>query len=283
MTRTLGFLALVAFGCDAAVSSDHAAPVDAPIPRMAVGGTAESDSGPVRVRHLANEGVLLAADSAAVVIDGLFGEGLPDYPAVPAATRDSLERALGAYGAIRAVLVTHPHDDHFDPRGVAAHLGANPETIFVGHPEAADAMREGIEGFEAIADRVLAPAIAYGEEVRIVAGGVAVRVLGVPHDGGPDRIGHRAYVVELAGRRFVHTGDGPSAPGDLAPFDLPSAGIDVAFVPFWILYDETGRRIVTDEIASERVVAIHLSHDGAAREARRVRAAMPTAEVFGAP
>lgn len=236
-----------------------------------------------RVRYLANEGVLLATDSAAVVIDGLFGAGLPDYPVVPAATRDSLERALGPYGSIRAVLATHPHDDHFDPVAVGRHLAANPNAVFVGHPEAAEALAERVGGFEAIAGRVLAPALDYGEEVEIDAGGVSVRVLGVPHDGGPERIGHRAYVVELAGRRFVHTGDGPSGPGDLAPFDLPGAGIDTAFVPFWILYGEAGRGIVRDEIAPRRVVAVHLSREGAGRQARRVGEAMPEAEVFGAP
>lgn len=274
MRSLASLLVSTALGCGAVGSPDAA-------PGPAEGaGPVVADS--VRVRYLANEGVLLTTGSVAVVIDGLFGAGLPDYPAVPPAVRDSLERALGPYGSVRVVLATHPHDDHFDPGAVGRHLAANPDAVFVGHPEAAAALAE-VDGFEVIAGRVLAPALDYGEEVEIDAGGVSVRVLGVPHDGGPSMIGHRAYVVELAGRRFVHTGDGPSGPGDLAPFDLPGAGIDTAFVPFWILYDEAGRGIVRDEIAPGRVIAVHLSREGAGRQARRVREAMPEAEVFGAP
>lgn len=283
MTRHLApLLAIAALGCGTA-TPDASPSADSPPAAAPEVGIDPVATDTVRVRYLANEGVLLSTGSTAVVIDGLFGEGLPEYPVVPAAARDSLERALGPYGSIRAVLATHPHDDHFDPVAVGRHLAANPRAVFVGHPAAAEALAEEVDGFEAIAGRVLAPALEYGEEVEIDANGVSVRVLAVPHDGGPDRIGHRAYVVELGGRRYVHTGDGPSGPGDLTPFDLPAAAIDTAFVPFWILYDEAGRRIVAEEIAPDRVVAIHLSREDAARRARRVREAMPSAEVFGAP
>ena len=82
----------------------------------------QSQSPSLTVEYLANEGVLISSGSSSVLIDGLFGDGLPGYATVPPAVRDSLERALGRFGDIDLVLVTHVHRDHFSAPAVAVAL-----------------------------------------------------------------------------------------------------------------------------------------------------------------
>jgi L-ascorbate metabolism protein UlaG (beta-lactamase superfamily) len=113
--------------------------------------TAAAQPGPA-VEYLANEGVLVTGGDIAVVIDGLFGEGLPEYPVVPPAIRDSLEAALGRFRDIDLVLVTHRHDDHFDPAAVARHMEANPEATLIAPGDAVAAFPP--DRLEAYGERV---------------------------------------------------------------------------------------------------------------------------------
>ena len=49
----------------------------------------------VEVTYLANEGFLIERDGVKVVIDGIFGAGLPEYDTLPGATQSDLEAATG--------------------------------------------------------------------------------------------------------------------------------------------------------------------------------------------
>src|SRR5687768_15490727 len=91
----------------------------------------------VRVIYLANEGVILEGAGGRVLIDALFGDGLPEYAVVARPSRDSLERGLAHYGGPVVVLATHAHRDHYDSAAVARYLRSNPEAAAVGVPGAA--------------------------------------------------------------------------------------------------------------------------------------------------
>ena len=173
--------------------------------------TAAAQSGPA-VEYLANEGVLVTGGDIAVVIDGLFGEGLPEYPVVPAAMRDSLEGGIGRFGDIDLVLVTHRHDDHFDPAAVTRHLDANPETVLVAPGDVVAAFPP--DRLERYGERVQALDLPPGSHVRLDMGGFAVEALGLAHA----EIGHVGYRIELPGLTVLHLGDSEPAPGDLAAF-----------------------------------------------------------------
>jgi hypothetical protein len=75
---------------------------------------------------------MLKGDGGRILIDAFFGDGLPEYPAVPAVLRDSLERGLGRFAGPAAALTTHPHRDHFDPAALTRYLSSNAEAIAVG-------------------------------------------------------------------------------------------------------------------------------------------------------
>ena len=203
------------------------------------------------VEYLANEGVLVTGGDIAVVIDGLFGDGLPEYPVVPAATRDSLEGALGRFGEVDLVLVTHRHDDHFDPAAVTRHLEANPEAVLIAPGDAVAAFAP--DQLERYGERVQSLDLPPGSYVRLDRGGFAVEALGLEHA----EIGHVGYRIELPGLTVLHLGDAEPAPADLAAFLEGRPAPEVALVPYWVLSGSGGAAIL-EAIGADCTAAFHL-------------------------
>jgi L-ascorbate metabolism protein UlaG (beta-lactamase superfamily) len=227
-------------------------------PEPITAGSVAAPAGDARVRYLANEGVLLSLPEGAVLIDGLFGDGLPDYPVVEAAARDSLERGLGAFGDIDLVLVTHVHRDHFHARAVERHLIENPRARLVAPRQVADSLRILGSEYARIEARMHPLDAAPGETVAIEVAGIPIRALGIAHP--PSRnepVEHVAYVV---GREptVAHLGD----------LGLGSAGIEtltagrgvaVALVPYWILDGEESVARIEEALAPGCVLGFHVA------------------------
>ncbi|HKY61397.1 MAG TPA: MBL fold metallo-hydrolase [Gemmatimonadota bacterium] len=227
------------------------------------------------VEYLANEGVVVTGGDVEVVIDGLFGDGLPDYPVVPAATRDSLEAALGRFGEIDLVLVTHRHDDHFDPAAVSRHLDANPEAVLIAPGDAVAAFAP--DQLERWGERVQSLDLPPGSYVRLDMGGFAVEALGLDHA----EIGHVGYRIELPGLTVLHLGDANPAPADLAAFLEGRPGPDVALVPHWVLSGSGGPAIV-EAIGADCTAAFHLElEDG--ESVARLAGGAPSAAILDEP
>lgn len=253
-----------------------AAPIAAVVSLFALPASSPEQAGPM-VEYLANEGVLVTAGDATVVIDGLFGDGLPDYPVVPRATRDSLEGALGRFGDVDLILVTHRHDDHFDAAAVERHLAANGSAILVAPGDAVDALGEEIDLSGRFGDRIRPLKLAPGEGAELDVDGIEVRALGLAHAG----IGHVGYRVQLPGLSVLHLGDAQPAAADVAPLLAERERPDVALLPFWILTGDGGPAVV-ETIGAGCVAAFHLERGGG-DVADRLARQLPSAVVLDDP
>lgn len=224
------------------------------------------------LEYLANEGVILWDGGRGVAIDALFGDGLPEYPTVAPATRDSLERALGRFGGIELVLVTHVHRDHFDAAAVGRHLFANPRARLVAPAQVVDSLTAKVPGAAAFLDRIQALDFASGATFDLPTGAESdptLRALGIPHP--PSRnqpVQHVVYLVQLAGERVIHLGDSRPAPEDLIPL-LEHGGPDLLLAPWWILTGDEGARLL-ESVGAHRVAGFHLARGDEPRVAHGV-------------
>ena len=250
-----------------------------PVP-PAPAGRASQDS--VAITFLANEGVMLSSGGRKVFIDGLFLKYKTGFAMPADSTLDALQRARPPFDAVDLVLVTHRHGDHFHPVPVAAHLGANPRATLLTSRQVIDSLRKHVPAQALPASRFMARTMAPGTRRREVVNGITVELLGIPHGGGWRSRGleHVAYIVELGGRRVLHTGDADLTDEVLAPFRLDTARIDVALLPAWTLTDADSRRAIERWIRPRQVVGIHVGEGEEMRVTGAVRAAMPVAITF---
>lgn len=266
-----GWLGLLSVALHAA-SAGSGAPAEAP---------AEPDAPAKEVRltitALANAGVMLSDGRTAVLIDALFRDGVEGYARLEGAARARLERAQPPYDAVRLILVTHWHADHFDPAAVAAHLAKNRRAVAVMTDQVAATLMEKTHIDRARIDH-LTPERGRWAEIR--ANGLPVTLVRLAHNPSlnyPNE--HVAQGVRLAGRLILHVGDADPNRDNFKAVDMLGP-VDVAIVPYWYLLSEAGREIVRDRLQAREVIAVHLEPERSKTISAEVRKAWPGARVF---
>jgi L-ascorbate metabolism protein UlaG (beta-lactamase superfamily) len=231
----------------------------------------EPDASAPSLTYLANEGVVLEGKGGRIFLDAFFGDGLPDYPVVPAALRDSMERGLEGFAGPAAALTTHAHRDHFDPAALARYLGSNAEALAVG-PVGIAARLDSVSPGLRSRTRELAPTGTRPATLEI--GWARVQALAIPHGHTVRPVEHVAYLIALDGTTALHIGDTNSDPKTWPGLGLPPGGVDLALVPFWYALDEERFVSLLEVTRARTVVLLHLprtpdrSWDSAARELR---------------
>ncbi len=214
------------------------------------------------VTYLGNEGFLIAAGDTRIVIDGLFGDGLANYAAVPAEPRRRLESAAGEFAGVDLVLATHHHDDHFAPGAVARHLAANPGARFVSTRQAVDRLRR-LEGFADLAGRVEGHWPPEGETATREHAGIRVTMLNLHHGRGHQPpVQNLGFLIEIGGLRLLHVGDTEVTVDDVTAYALGDAAVDVLFAPGWFFSYESWKPLLAEIDAGTRVV-MHLAEPSA--------------------
>jgi L-ascorbate metabolism protein UlaG (beta-lactamase superfamily) len=224
--------------------------------------------GGLRIRYVANAGMLVSVDGRQFLIDAPIRDGIPPYPTSPPDERARLEGAGAPYDNVDAILVTHWHDDHFSAEAVASHLKRNSRTVFVSSPQVSSLLQAAAPDLPAARIRAVLPSPGGSEEIRV--GGVVVRVLRIRHN--PSRRFPEEHVGFLIGksRHVLHVGDAdPKADNFAAMRGLPN--VDVALVPFWYVASPSSRQFVADAIRPARLVAMHLPSADAGQLAATLR------------
>ncbi len=231
---------------------------------------------PLAITFVANAGIILSAEGTSVIIDGLFGDGLPDYGRLEPATRELAESGRGRFGEVSLILATHWHDDHFNPQAVGRHLASNPRAQFVSSSQVIARLESEFEAFAALRDRVHAVTPEPGASAVWIGDDVTVTVLRLRHNPSrrfPDE--HLAFIVELGGRRVLHVGDADPVPDNFDGVERFPHAIDFAIVPYWYGTDETARAILAGQVYAPQVLAIHVEPERAAQVRAAVHAARP--------
>ena len=229
------------------------------------------DASVPKLTYLANEGVVLEGKGGRIFLDAFFGDGLPDYPVVPAALRDSMERGLGGFAGHAAALTTHPHRDHFDPAALARYLGNNAEALAVGPVGIAARLDSVSPGLRA-RTRELRPTGA--KPATLETGWARIQALAIPHGHTIRPVEHVAYLITLDETTVLHLGDTGSDPETWPGLGIPAKGVDLALVPFWYALDDKRFTSLLQVTRARTVVLLHLprtpdrSWDAAARELR---------------
>jgi L-ascorbate metabolism protein UlaG (beta-lactamase superfamily) len=236
--------------------------------------TLAAQSPRLTVEYLANEGVLISHGETQIIVDALFGDGLPEYPTVPTAVRDSLERALGRFGAIDLVLVTHRHDDHFNPATVARHLRSNPGARLVAAPEVVRVVRNQADS--GVWARMISMPPDPATPSQWVGNGVTIEGHAISHA----RVEHLVWVIEIAGKRLLHAGDAEPSLADLRR--AAGSGIDLLLTPWWLASGRQGPERI-EATQARQVAAFHIGRSDQFRTVLGVVALRSPGQVLTVP
>lgn len=227
----------------------------------------------IRLRYVANAGVLATVEGRSFLIDAPIREGIAPYATSPAEERRRLESASAPYDDVAAILITHWHEDHLSAEAVAAHLASNPHAMLVSSPEVIARVHAAGPTLPAARLRAVLPQPGHAETTDVA--GVTVRVLRIRHN--PARRVPEQHVGFLIGAdaAVLHVGDADPRPDNFAVLrGLPK--VDLALLPFWYVLDEPGRAFVRDAIGPRRVFAMHVPPADAAGLAGRLGAGVAT-------
>jgi L-ascorbate metabolism protein UlaG (beta-lactamase superfamily) len=221
------------------------------------------------VRYIANAGMLVTVSDRRFLIDAPIRDSIPPYAASSTKERALLEEAQAPYDNVDAILITHWHEDHFDRAAVANHLTRNPRTILITSPEVIDRVRAVAPHLPESQLRGVLPTP--GNATQVIVRGVPVHVLRIRHN--PTRRPPEQHVGFLIGAStpVLHVGDADPATDNFALLKtLPP--VDLAFLPFWYVSDDTNRRLVAESIRPRRIIAMHIPPADAAKVAPTLRA-----------
>lgn len=215
----------------------------------------------VKVTYLANEGFLIEAGQRKILIDALFGDGIPGYPVVPVDTRKQLEGAQGRFSDVDVVLASHFHADHFSAPAVGNYLLNNTNARFYSTRDAEDKLQKTFRRYSEIQDRVYGVWPDIGGRNTFERDGVRLTALNLHHGEGTgaQNVG---WLIEMDGVRLLHVGDTEVTLEDVKPYHLVNEKIDVAFLPSWFYVYDKFKQVIS-EVAAEEVVVMHLANSDA--------------------
>jgi L-ascorbate metabolism protein UlaG (beta-lactamase superfamily) len=245
---------------------------------LGIGGSAHGHDPEAQAGYLGNAGVVVGACGTRVLFDAFFEDDYGRYLLVPAATAEQVAAGVPPYDGVEAAFVTHVHGDHFTPAPTLAYLRAHPAVRLYAPRQVADALANVAAAIDkSVLDRIVSFDLDAGDTPQThTRGGLTVEVVAIPHSGGQGMadIQNLAYRVTLRDAVTVsHLGD---ATGDETfyleqrPF-WDARATQLAFVPYWLLLDEDGRRIIGERIGAATVVGVHVPADavGQGREWRQ--------------
>jgi L-ascorbate metabolism protein UlaG (beta-lactamase superfamily) len=216
------------------------------------------------IRYIANEGVLIRAGGRQILIDGLHREYKPAYAFPSPELLKLLETAQKPYDKIDLLLASHIHLDHFHPESIGLYLKNNPRAVFASSAQAVDEIAKGFADYEKIKSRLRPVSHEWKKPVEYNQDGIKVRFLGLRHANAQHAsIQNLGHLIEIGGKRLLHIGDADMTAENFAAFNLAKENIDVAFIPYWFLLSEDGRRLVTEQFNPKQIVAVHISPDEA--------------------
>ena len=238
-------------------------------------------AGTLRLTYVGNEGVLISDGTKAVLIDGLHRKYDDAYLNPPPEVLTAMETAKAPFDLVRVVLVSHVHGDHFSAESVGLHLSNNPKAVLVTDAQKMSDIARLYGSHEAIRSQTFEATPEWKQRAVFERDGIKVTLLGMKH--GSNRfwwIKNLGHIIEIGGKKLFHFGDADTAVENFASFNLPAEKIDIAFIPYWFLLNDNGRKVVTENIAAKSNIAVHISPQTAESDAANVKKLFPGVDAF---
>lgn len=210
----------------------------------------------IDITYVGNEGFLIVSGDKKILVDALYGEGIPGYVVIPAEVREKMEKALPPFQDVDLILATHSHADHFNAQAVANHLENNTRALFISTDQAV-AKLEKLSSWGKIRERVRKLNPNEGKRIQLEWDEIDLEAFSL-HHGREIPVQNLGFLILLENKKLLHVGDTSANQKDFEIYDLVQEQIDIAFIPFWYLTDPDTKTIVPNAIHPNRIVVMHV-------------------------
>jgi L-ascorbate metabolism protein UlaG (beta-lactamase superfamily) len=210
--------------------------------------------------HVQNDGYLISAGGVKILIDGLFIlDRNPPGPERLTAMRE----ALPPFNDLDLILITHDHNDHFEPDLVGEHLLHDPEAMVVTTEVTAEYLASWFEEADAFEERVVGLHLETGQSQTLEVAGIELEVYYFSH--GDPSVPNFGFLFTLDGTTFFHTGDivADDVPlTEVRQFGLFERGIDIGFIPHFYLWQDEYDGYIESAFGPEFIIPMHVDFSG---------------------
>jgi len=214
----------------------------------------------LKLKYLANEGILIQSSNTQILIDAIFKKEFDYLDVLPDSELSKIENAKGQYKSIDIILATHLHGDHFNAQIVGKHLMANQNAVFFGPNETIANFKSNFEEFQSISSRISSNTPELFHAKTITLKNTTIKILRLEHFGNSPwkEAENIAYLITIAGKTILHFGDSKIDIKNLEKFDLQNEEIDVAILPYWQLGSAEQKEVIEKFINPKQIFLAHI-------------------------
>ncbi len=212
--------------------------------------------------YLANEGVMVHVGETKIVFDPLFDNDYGQFEMLPKEMKAALLAGDAPYNDLDAALISHSHGDHFSPVDMVKLLQQHTDLKLFAPAQAVTDLQQAPNFDPALLTRITAINRS-DKPQQFVVKDIVIDASTIPHAGWPERmkdVHNLVYRVTLNDTTVIHMGDADTKDHHFAPnaAHWDEKQIHMAFPPYWYLYSENGKKVLTDRLKPGQVVGIHV-------------------------
>ena len=216
--------------------------------------------------YMANEALMVVHGDTKIMFDPIYKNSYNSYMLLPEEMEAVLFAGEAPYDGLDAIFISHYHGDHFTPKDVLRFMNARPDVELYAPSQAVVALRSiATDADQKIFDRVTFVDLEYKDTpVALIVDNLKIEAVRIPHSGWPDSrldIANIVWRVTLdESATVIHLGDADANDVHFAtdPEFWSNNQPDIAFPPYWFYSSQSGLNILSDRIAAEQHVGIHV-------------------------
>ncbi len=240
----------------------------------------------VEVTYIANAGFMVASGGKKVMFDAL-NKNPWNYRNTPDDIFAKIVKDEAPYNGISALMISHPHDDHYNTEMVRDLLLKNKNIKLLSSVLTEKRLTEELgENYPDIEQKLVTADPEWGSFEKIKIDGIDIKVITVDHTDKPGRKYKTiSFVVDLNGTNILYVGDlwPPRNIEYFKEYALQKKSIDIAFVDCYFLQSPEGREIMENFIKPENIVVTHMRPRDIEKDSRGIRQHYPEALIFEKP
>jgi L-ascorbate metabolism protein UlaG (beta-lactamase superfamily) len=230
---------------------------------------------------------MIDVNGSKILIDALFKIRPPNKAKIDMlaeAESKKIIEGISPYDNVNLFLITHAHEDHFNPGMILEYLKHNDSVVVMASRQVIEKIKEANRDSVKLKDRVINIDLKMNEgSFEKQFPGFSVTSWWINHDGPTNyAVVNIVYLIKIGGKTILHLADADPIAEVYKKFAFKERNIDYLFLPFWHVYDSAAVVTTNHFIAAKNIIPMHILPFDNANVEEDIRKAFPEAIILNA-